>query len=94
MAIDPMDFWGSFPKGTILPFAGDLTHVPNGWEVCDGITVRSTSWIEFLLVQNQSGRRERKLDQPTILMSFLDKPRRKRTSVQRLKIRTPAEEYR
>src|SRR5215469_5831020 len=36
MPINPAEFWDSFPKGTILPFAGDLTHLPHGWEVCDG----------------------------------------------------------
>jgi hypothetical protein len=30
------DFWGSFPKGTILPFAGDFSDKPEGWELCDG----------------------------------------------------------
>jgi len=32
----PQDFWDSCPKGTILPFAGDITHLPEGWAVCDG----------------------------------------------------------
>lgn len=36
MAILSADFWNAFPIGTILPFAGDLTHIPDGWEVCDG----------------------------------------------------------
>lgn len=36
MSIDQDDFWACFPKGTILPYAGDLTHLPRGWEVCDG----------------------------------------------------------
>lgn len=30
------EFWGFFPIGTILPFAGDLDQRPPGWQVCDG----------------------------------------------------------
>jgi hypothetical protein len=26
----------SYPKGTILPFAGPSTSIPSGWHVCDG----------------------------------------------------------
>lgn len=27
---------GGFPKGTILPFMGELSAVPKGWRLCDG----------------------------------------------------------
>ena len=30
------DFWKSFPKGTILPFVGDIGNVPQGWKLCNG----------------------------------------------------------
>lgn len=27
---------GNFPKGTILPFSGELSKIPRGWALCDG----------------------------------------------------------
>lgn len=36
MPLSVDDLFGAFPKGTILPYAGDLTHLPAGWELCDG----------------------------------------------------------
>lgn len=27
---------GTFPKGTILPYTGDLSTIPAGWALCDG----------------------------------------------------------
>lgn len=27
---------GTLPKGTIVPYSGDLSKLPHGWELCDG----------------------------------------------------------
>jgi Phage Tail Collar Domain len=34
--MSPADSLSNFPKGTILPFAGNLQAVPQGWALCDG----------------------------------------------------------
>lgn len=39
----------SYPKGTILPFAGHLENIPAGWHICDGTsgTVNLVDYIPY-----------------------------------------------
>lgn len=34
--MDSLSYGDSLPIGTILPYVGNLTDIPNGWKLCDG----------------------------------------------------------